>query len=51
MVQVVSKRDEYLTNKKFLHEKLANINKEAPILAQVYSDNILPSRELIFLQS
>ena len=32
-------------------EKLNEVIKEPPMLAQIYYENVLPSRELIFLQS
>ena len=51
MNQVVSKRDEYVLNGKKLQKKLSKIIKDDAMLAQVYNEHILPSRELVFLQS
>ena len=49
MVQVVSKRDEFAKDRTILREKLKQVLKEPPMLAQVYADHVLPCRELIFL--
>jgi len=51
MVQVVSRREEYLKDRTAIRDKLKAVLKEPPLLAQVYKDHLMPSRELIFLQS
>lgn len=51
MVQVVSQRDEFLKDKAFWRDNVKKILANQPMLAEVYGDNVLASRELIFLQS